>query len=79
MNKKLSLRIIAAIVFCSILVSSIVGIISIIQSTSIIKSEAKDKLLYLASSRGNEYTIITSKAENTVKALSDNMASVRSI
>ncbi len=60
----------AAIVFCSVLVSSIVGIISIIQSTRIVKSEAKDKLLNIASSRGNEYSITTAKAENTVRELS---------
>lgn len=71
MKKKLSFRIVTAIVLCSVLVSSIVGVISIIQSTNIIKSEAKDKLLNIASSRGNEYSIITSKAENTVKELSE--------
>lgn len=54
MKKKLSFRIVTAIVLCSVLVSSIVGVISIIQSTNIIKSEAKDKLLNIASSRGNE-------------------------
>lgn len=71
MKKKLSFRIVAAIVFCSVLVSSIVGVISIFQSISIIKSEAKDKLLYIASSRGNEYSIITTKAENTVRSLAE--------
>jgi len=68
--KKLSTRIVTSIVICSILISSIVGIISIMESSSIIKKEAKGKLLNIASSRANEYSIQTSKAENTVKDLS---------
>lgn len=64
--KKLSTRIVTSIVICSILISSIVGIISMIRSSSVIKNEAKEKLLNIASSRGNEYSIQTSKAENIV-------------
>lgn len=69
--KKLSTKIVTAIVFCSILISSIIGATSIVKSTSIIKSEAKDKLLNIALSRGNEYSIQTSKAENIVNGLSE--------
>lgn len=68
--KRLSTRIIMAIVICSILISSIVGTTSIVKSSSIIKSEAEDKLLNIASSKGNEYSIQTSRAENIVKDLS---------
>ncbi|MCB2296514.1 methyl-accepting chemotaxis protein [Clostridium tagluense] len=70
MKNKISTKIIIAIVSCSILVSAMVGITSILKSTSIIKKEATDKLLNIASSRGNEYTIQTTKVENTVKELS---------
>ncbi|MGH4123662.1 MAG: methyl-accepting chemotaxis protein [Clostridium sp.] len=70
MRKKISTKIIIAIVSCSILVSALVGITSILKSTSIIKQEATDKLKNIASSRGNEYTIQTTKVENTVKELS---------
>ncbi|MBZ9622998.1 methyl-accepting chemotaxis protein [Clostridium sp. FP2] len=70
MKNKISTKIIIAIVSCSILVSAMVGITSILKSTSIIKQEATDKLLNIASSRGNEYTIQTTKVENTVKELS---------
>ncbi|MBZ9634379.1 methyl-accepting chemotaxis protein [Clostridium sp. FP1] len=70
MKNKISAKIIIAIVSCSILVSAMVGITSILKSTSIIKQEATDKLSNIASSRGNEYTIQTTKVENTVKELS---------
>ncbi|MBW9157917.1 methyl-accepting chemotaxis protein [Clostridium tagluense] len=70
MKNKISTKIIIAIVSCSILVSAMVGITSILKSTSIIKQEATDKLLNIASSRGNEYTIKTTKVESTVKELS---------
>lgn len=70
MKSKISTKIIIAIVSCSILVSAIVGITSIVKSTSIIKQEAAEKLLSIASSRGNEFTIQTTKVENTVKELS---------
>ncbi|GCD09884.1 methyl-accepting chemotaxis protein [Clostridium tagluense] len=70
MKNKISTKIIIAIVSCSILVSAMVGITSILKSTSIIKQEATDKLSNIASSRGNEYTIQTTKVENTVKELS---------
>ena len=70
MKNRISSKIVIAIVSCSILVSSIVGITSIIRSTSIIKQEATEKILNIASSRGNEYTIQTSRVENTVKELS---------
>ena len=69
-KNKISTKIVIAIVSCSILVSAIVGITSIVRSTSIIKQEATEKLLNIASSRGNEYTVQTSRVENTVKELS---------
>lgn len=68
--KKLSNRIVGAIVLCSILMSSVVGIISIAKCSITIKNEVKDKLLNIASSRANEYSIETSKAENIVTNLS---------
>ncbi|MBU3199907.1 methyl-accepting chemotaxis protein [Clostridium estertheticum] len=70
MKKKISTKIVIAIVSCSILVSTLVGIASIVKSTSIIKKEATENLLNIASSRGNEYTVHTTKVENTVKELS---------
>jgi methyl-accepting chemotaxis protein len=64
--KKLSTRIVTAILLCSVVISSIVGVASIMECSSIIKSEVKDKLLNIAASRANEYTIQTTKVENTV-------------
>ena len=69
--KKLSSKIVTAILLCSVLISAIVGITSILKSSSVIEREAKDKLLNLASSRGNEYAIQTSKVENTVNELAN--------
>jgi methyl-accepting chemotaxis protein len=69
MKNKISTKIIIAIVSCSFFVSAIVGIASIVKSASIIKQEAKEKLLSIAASRGNEYTVQTTKVENTVKEL----------
>lgn len=68
--KKISIKIVIAIIICSVLTASIVGVTSIIKTTSIIKIEAKDKLLNLVSSKGNEYYVQTSKAENIVKEIS---------
>jgi methyl-accepting chemotaxis protein len=67
--KKLSTRIVTAILLCSILISATVGITSIVKSSSIIKNEAKERLLNIASSRGNEYSIQVSTIENTVNEL----------
>lgn len=69
--KKLSTRIVTAILLCSILISSAVGFTSIARSSSIIKNEAKERLLNIAEGRGNEYSIQTSKAENTVNELAE--------
>lgn len=69
--KKLSSRIVIAILLCSVLISAIVGVTSIVKSSSIIKSEARDKLLNIASSRANEYAIQTSKVENTSNELAE--------
>lgn len=68
--KKISTKIVIAIIICSVLTASIVGVTSIVKATNIIKSEAKDKLLNLVSSKGNEYYVQTSKAENIVRELS---------
>jgi len=70
MKNKISTKIIIAIVSCSVLVSAIVGITSIIKATNIIKQEVTEKLLNIASSRGNEYKVQTTVVENTVKELS---------
>ena len=67
--KKLSSRIVIAVLLCSVLVSATIGFTSIIKSSSIIKNEAKERLLNIASSRGNEYSIQTSTVENTVNEL----------
>lgn len=70
LKNKLSTKIIVVIVSCSILVSAIVGITSIVESKSIIKQEATDNLINIVSSRGNQYTVKTTTVENSVKELS---------
>lgn len=70
MKNKISTRIMISIVLCSFLTVLVVGSISIFKSSQIIKSEVEGELVNLASSRANEYSVETSKAENTVKELS---------
>ncbi|OAA83048.1 methyl-accepting chemotaxis protein [Clostridium ljungdahlii] len=70
MKNKIITKIVSTIVVCFILVAIIVGGVSIIKSTQVIKSEAIDKLLNIASSKGNEYSIQPAKMENTVSELS---------
>lgn len=70
MKNKISTSIVISIILCSFLTAFIVGTISIFKSTEIIKIGAEGELLNLASSRASEYSVQTSKAENTVKELS---------
>jgi len=70
MRLRIDTKIIIAILFCSILLSVVIGTSTILRSTEIIKNEVKDKILQIALSRGNEFTIQTSRIENTVIELS---------
>lgn len=70
MKRKISTKFIAVIVACSVLVSAIIGIASVVESTNVIKNEADSNVANLASSKGNEFSIETTKVENTVNELS---------
>lgn len=67
LKNRISTKIIACVVLCSILISAVVGITGIEISTNVIKNEAYDKISNIAKSRGNEYSIEIQKTENTVK------------
>lgn len=64
--KKLGTKIIIGIVACSVIMTIMIGLSVMLVSTKAIDKEAKDKLLYISSSRGNEFNILTAKIENTV-------------
>lgn len=67
MGKKISNKIILCVVTCSVLISAVVGITAIKESTIVIKDEAYGKILSIAESKGNKYSIEIQKTENTVK------------
>lgn len=71
MFNKLSTRIIAAIIACTVIIAVVVGITVTLESTTIISNEAKEKIQYIASSKGNELAVQTSGIETSVNALSE--------
>jgi len=73
MIKKLSTQIVLGIAGCSIVLAIVIGVISMIKSTAIISNEVYGKLQNIAFSKGNEFSIETSKIENTVDQVSEMM------
>jgi len=71
MIKKLSTQIVLGIAGCSIVLAIVIGVISMIKSTAIISNEVYGKLQNIAFSKGNEFSIETSKIENTVDQVSE--------
>ena len=69
MRGKISTKIMVSIALCSVLVSSTVGIVGFKGSANIIETEAKNGVLNLVQSKGNEYTIQTTKYESTLNEL----------
>lgn len=71
MKFKIGTKIIITIVVCCILIATIVGTTCIVKSIGVIKDEAKGKIMNIASSKGNEYSIQTLKIENSLTELSN--------
>lgn len=70
MKNKISTTIIIAIVSCSIIMSALVGILSIVKCTNIVKIQKRENLSNIVLSKGNEYSAQMDKVENAVKELS---------
>ena len=70
MRFRIGTKIIFSILACSLIISIIVGFSTVSRSTKIIKAEVEDKMERIAVGTGNEFSIQTTKVENTVKELS---------
>ncbi|MGB7605959.1 MAG: methyl-accepting chemotaxis protein [Lutisporaceae bacterium] len=68
-NKKISNKIISAIVICCTVVALIVGGTSILKSSQLIQKEAEDKLLLLVENQGNKFNTTISEIESSVNGL----------
>ena len=73
--KKIGSKIAIAIIICSILSSVIVGGLGIIKSTSFLKKEADDKLMYIAEKEANKFTQTLKIAETAVNSISNTIES----
>lgn len=67
--KKLSRKIVFAIVACCTVVALLVGGTSILKSSQLIQKEAEDKLLMLVENHANEFNITVSEVECAVQGL----------
>ncbi len=67
--KKISYKIILAIILCSLVVALILGSNGIIQSSKIIKLETNDKLKYMSETYANEYSQTFKNIEGAAGAL----------
>ncbi|MGF7059418.1 methyl-accepting chemotaxis protein [Brassicibacter mesophilus] len=64
--KKINVKIITAILVCSLSLSLIIGVLSIKQSTNAIKKEANDKLLYMSESYASKFSESLIKAQTSI-------------
>ncbi|MDF2592642.1 MAG: methyl-accepting chemotaxis protein [Clostridia bacterium] len=67
--KKISTKIVAAIVICCTLVTVLVGGTSILKSSELIKNEAKEKLLLLAECNASKFNVTIASVESSVQGL----------
>lgn len=67
MRNKISTKVIASILLCSVIISAVVGITSIYVATKEIKHEAFGEVASIAESKANKYSIEIQNTENTVK------------
>jgi methyl-accepting chemotaxis protein len=68
-TKKISSKIVIAIVVCCTFVAVLVGGASIIKSSQLIKNEAEAKLLLLAESNASKFNITIARVESSVQGL----------
>ena len=69
--RKISSKIVVAIVVCCTLVAALVGGTSILKSRELIEIEAQDKLLLLVENNANKFNIIITEAEHTAQGLAE--------
>lgn len=69
--KKISFKIITAIISCSVIIALSVGMTSIIRSSSVVTTEAKEKLHFLAIDESNKIDKSIITVENSVNTLSE--------
>lgn len=67
--KKISFRIITAIISCSVIISLLVGMTSIIRSNSVVTDEAKEKLMFLAKDEASKIDRDIVSVQNSVDNL----------
>lgn len=67
--RKISFKIVLAIVVCSILLTAIVGGISIIQSSKLITAVVKDEICVQAQNYANQYNLLLKGAESGIEGL----------
>lgn len=67
--KKIRSKITIAIIVCSLIISLLLGSISVYQSSKVTKEETDDKLIFMAESYANEYSQTLTNVEGTIKSL----------
>ncbi|WFD10740.1 methyl-accepting chemotaxis protein [Tepidibacter hydrothermalis] len=77
--KKIGLKITATIISCCLVISLLLGIVSIFQSSKYIKEEAEDKLLYMSQSYANKFSNSFQSIESSVATLSININSTMNL
>jgi methyl-accepting chemotaxis protein len=69
--KKISTKIISTIIICCVILSSILGTVSIIAGKIFINKEAMNKLVYMSKSTGADLNSKLESSQNKVECLSD--------
>lgn len=72
--KKIGIKIMLAILLCSVLTSLSVGIISLIRGSQAVKGEAEDKLLYMSQSIANEFNVSIQSIQGAVNGVATTAA-----
>ncbi|MDW8802822.1 methyl-accepting chemotaxis protein [Clostridium sp. A1-XYC3] len=77
--KKISSKIITAIIICCTILSSIIGGLAVFKSSSLIQSEVNDKMLSMAQAKSSELDKTIVNVESAAKDLSSVVATVTDI
>ncbi|MCY6354262.1 PDC sensor domain-containing protein [Clostridium sp. ZS2-4] len=72
--RKISSKIIITITVCCLIISTVIGSISVYESSKHLKQESKGKLLFMAQSYCNEFDKTLNSAESSVDTFSANVA-----
>lgn len=71
--KKISTKITVGIIACSLIISILIGSISLFQSSKYIKKEADDKLIYMSEDYANKLNLTLNTVEDTANTLSSSI------